>query len=238
MLEIKQKRVEGVVVFELTGPIDIDSSIFIERIGSFVGDGYNELVCSMENVTVVDYSGLSVLSIAYKNVLNHKGKMKFCSIPVHITKVFNSVGLDKIFDIHPDINSAVKSFEEESEISKIKKIQLRRRFKRLDLNLDIEFKSKKEENFQSGKIINMSGIGILVSAAETYSLGEILDVKIPLDSKSGKLHVKCKVAWLVRKDLQPQIFPGMGLEFYHIEPAVQEKILDYVDKHLPTDAIG
>lgn len=238
MLEIKQRRVEGVVVFELSGPIDIDSSIFIEKIGSFVGDGYNELVCSMENVTTVDYSGLSVLSIAYKNVLNHKGKLKFCSIPVHITKIFNSVGLDKVFDIHPDINAAVKSYEDENDISKIKKIQLRRRFKRLDLNLDIEFKSKKEETFQSGKIYNMSGIGILVSAQNIYSLGEILEVKIPLKSEAGQLNLQCKVAWLVRKDLQPQIFPGMGLEFYRIDALAQEKILDFVDKNLPTDAIG
>jgi c-di-GMP-binding flagellar brake protein YcgR len=48
--------------------------------------------------------------------------------------------------------------------------------------------------------------------------------------------MEARVAWLVDKKIQPQIYPGMGLEFYHIDPLIQEQIVSFVERNLPMDS--
>jgi hypothetical protein len=38
---------------------------------------------------------------------------------------------------------------------------------------------------------------------------------------------------LVQKELQPQIYPGMGLEFYNLDSHKQQEIVEFVDRNLP-----
>jgi len=236
MLEIAFRKASSVVILDLAGNIDIDSSNFIERIGWCLENGYEDILCNFENVNLVDYAGLSVLAIAYKNVLNHKGSIKFLSVPEHIKKIFCLVALDRVFEIFDDEKLAVKSFKEDKIISEIQKKQLRRRFKRLPLDIDIDFKSKsKEENFQHGKILNLSAVGLLVFADKVYPLGEILEIKFTLLPKYGLLQLDARVNWHVQKELQPQIYPGMGLEFHDIDSQAQKKIVEFVERNLPRD---
>ena len=84
MLEIKSRRIKTTVILELSGTIDIDSANLIERVGQALTDGYRDILCDFESVTSVDYSGLSALAIAFKNTVNHKGRMKFYGVPAHI----------------------------------------------------------------------------------------------------------------------------------------------------------
>ena len=119
-------------------------------------------------------------------------------------------------------------------ILKIKKKQLRRRFKRLPLDIDIQFRSKShEKNFNGGKILNLSAVGMLVFAEKTYPLNEILELKLVLHPKPGHLEVDGKVVWLVQKEIQPQIYPAMGVEFYHLSNDTQKHIVEFVDRNLP-----
>jgi anti-anti-sigma factor len=236
MLEIQVRRVKTIAVFDLSGNVDIDSSNFVEKVGWCLENGYRELLCNFESVNTVDYAGLSAIAIAYKNVINHKGKMKFVNLPLHIKKVFNLVCLDRVFGIYDDEKSALRSFEEDEAISEIQKKQLRRRFKRLPLDIGIEFKSKKEEKFYQGKVLNLSGVGMLVFVDKIYPLGEILDIKLSVMPSPGLLEVSARVSWLVDKRIQPQIYPGMGLEFYHIDSKIQEKIVEFVERNLPLDS--
>lgn len=236
MLEIQFRRIKNIAVFDLSGSVDIDSSNFVEKVGWCLENGYRDLLCNFESVNTVDYAGLSAIAIAYKNVINHQGKMKFVNLPVHIRKVFNLVCLDRVFEIYDDEQSALRSFEEDGVISEIQKKQLRRRFRRLPLDIGIEFKSKKEEKFYQGKVLNLSGVGMLVFVDKIYPLGEILDIKLSLLPQPGLLQLSTRVSWLVDKRIQPQIYPGMGLEFYHIDPKIQEKIVEFVERNLPLDS--
>ncbi len=234
MLEIGLRRLHEIAVLDLSGSIDIDSANFIEKVAWCLNNGYKDILCNLENVNLVDYSGLSVLSIGYKNALNNGARMKFVNIAMHIKKLFCLVCLDRVFDIYDDERVALKSFEEDRVISEIQKKQLRRRFKRLPLDIDIQFKPKsKEERFLHGKVLNLSAVGLLVFADTICPLGEIVEIKLSLLPKPGVLTLDCKVAWLVQKELQPQIYPGMGLEFYHLSSETQKKIVEFVERNLP-----
>ena len=90
--------------------------------------------------------------------------MKFSGVAVHIRKVFNLVCLDKVFELYDDLDTALRSFDRDDKvIAEIQKKQLRRRFKRLplDIRYPSQYKSKKEAEFHQGKILNISGVGML-----------------------------------------------------------------------------
>ena len=234
MLEIAFRRVESVAVLDLTGNINIDSANFIEKIGWCLENGYPDILCNFENINLVDYAGLSVLAIAFKNVENHKGRVKLLGVPEHIKKIFSLMCLDRIIEICSEEKQAINSFKEDQVISEIKKKKLRRRFRRLPLDIKVEFRAKdKDEEFSRGKVANLSGVGLLIVADKLYALNEILEVKLTLSPKIGVLELQAKVAWLVRMELQPQFYPGMGLEFYQLEPSLQKRIVEFVEKNLP-----
>ncbi|MDD4940700.1 MAG: anti-sigma factor antagonist [Candidatus Omnitrophica bacterium] len=236
MLEIKVRRVKVVVILELAGTIDIDSANLVERVGTIIQDGYRDIICDLADVNLIDYSGLSALALAYKNVANHKGRMAFINVPQHVAKTFNLVCLDKVFEIYPDEQTALKKLEMSISLTEIQKKQLRRRFKRLALDIDIRFRSPRDKEFHHGKVLNLSAIGLLVFSKQTYHIGEILDVELSLAPVAPAVEIKAKVVWLVQKEIQPQLYPAMGLEFYHIDCATQEKILQFVERNMPLDS--
>ena len=236
MLEIKSRRVKSVMILVLSGTIDIDSANLVERVGTIIQDGYRDIICDLSEVNLIDYSGLSALALAYKNVANHKGRMAFVNVPQHVMKTFSLVCLDKVFEIYEDEHTALKKLEEFTSLSDIQKKQLRRRFKRLHMDIDIQFRSSREKDFRHGKVLNLSAIGFLVFARDAYNIGEILDVTLSLLPVAQVIQVKAKVVWLVQKDIQPQLYPGMGLEFYHIDSATQGKVLQFVERNMPLDS--
>ena len=239
MLEIIFRRIDSVAVLDLTGNIDLDAANFIEKIGWCLENGYLDILCNFENINLVDYAGLSVLAIAFKNVENHQGRIKLLGAAEHIKKIFSLMCLDRIVEICDEEKQAIRSFKEDQIISEIKKKKLRRRFRRLPLDIKVEFKVKgKNEEFSRGKVANISGVGLLVVADKLYPLNEILEVRLSLSRKTGVLEIQAKVAWLVRMELQPQFYPGMGLEFYQLEHGLQKKIVEFVERNLPLESVA
>ena len=70
-MNIKIREKENVVILDLEGIIDINSSDFIETVGTVVKNKAKSIICNFEKVEAVDYTGVSVIAVAYKNVLNH-----------------------------------------------------------------------------------------------------------------------------------------------------------------------
>jgi len=234
MLQIELRKEGAVAILDCAGSIDIDAASFIEMIGFCLENGYKDILCNFENVNFVDYAGLSVIAVGYKDVVNRKGRIKFTAVAAHISKLFCMVHLDEVFEVYSDEKMAVKSFEEDRVISEIQHKQLRRRFKRIPVETELQFRRKaSNEPFKSGKLLNVSGVGLLVFAHETYPLGEILELRLSFSPKPGVLELDAKVVWLVQKELQPQIYPGMGLEFYQLDSETQRKIVEFVDRNLP-----
>jgi Tfp pilus assembly protein PilZ len=147
-------------------------------------------------------------------------------------------GLDVIFEVFEDEDLAIRSFEEEKIISEIQKKNLRRRFKRLPIEFDIEFKFPRESLYYQGKVLNISAVGLLVFTEKIYALGDILNIKLNLLPKPGIIELKGRVVWLVQKEIQPQIYPGMGLEFYNTDTSTQKSIVEFVERNLPLGSMS
>ncbi|UCD15280.1 MAG: PilZ domain-containing protein, partial [Candidatus Omnitrophota bacterium] len=214
--------------------ININASDLVETIGWVLANKSKDILCNFEGVNLVDYVGISVIAVAYKNVLNHKGRMRIYNVPFHVKKLFSVVGLDRVFECYNNEDQALRQFREEKAISKIMKKQLRRRFKRIDLHSNIEYKpiSKPAASFYEGKILNLSAIGAFIIADKIFPIGEILSTRLHLLPKPGILKVETKVVWVADEEIQPLESPGMGLEFNNISSRMQTQIIKFVEKHL------
>ena len=186
---------------------------------------------NFENVDMVDYNGLSILAIAYKNILNHKGKLKFLNVPLSVIELFKVVKLDSIFEIYTDEESAVKSFY----ASEVEKLHLRRKFPRLDIHLNVHYKmisDNKEPKVFQGTVLNISAAGIYIYTPHTLPIGTLLDLKFSIPGSSAVLEATGRVSWLADKELQSHAFPGMGVSFSHLTVEKERSIVDFIDKNV------
>ena len=232
-MNIRIRESHNINIVEIEGQIDINSSEIIETVGWLIKNRKTDILLNFDKVDMVDYSGISILAIAYKNVMNNKGKMKFCNVSLHIEELFNIVRLDSIFQIYRDEETALKTFHFESPIDKK---PLRRRFKRLDAHIDVEFcllekLKNKKVLWYNAKLLNLSGEGLFLYSKKLLPIGKKIKLKIDLHGKKP-FEIEGVVIWLADKSLQPQSYPGMGILFKKIPKQYQDKLLIYINKHL------
>lgn len=233
-MEIKARIKGHIVILDLCGSIDVNSANLIEVIGQCIRDSHCDILCNYEEVTTIDYVGMSVIAIAYKEITNSSGRMKLVNVPVHLRNLFSMTGLDKEIEIYADEELALNSFKEDKVIENIKKLQLRRRFKRLPIGIKIELRAKQSNNpvCVDVDIFNLSAIGAYVYGCSKFKLGDEVILKFKAPAKLQGMEFEAKVVWLCDKQIQPQFYPGMGVEFYNIQGVAQEKLLDYIEKNL------
>ena len=80
-MKIRIRESKGVSILDISEKIDIHSAEIIEVTGGLLKYGKVNILCNFKGVVQIDYDGLSILVIAFKNVINRKGKMKFCNVP-------------------------------------------------------------------------------------------------------------------------------------------------------------
>jgi len=221
----------NITIVDIEGNIDINSSDIIESIGFLLGSGKTNFIFNLESVNLVDYSGLSVLAIAYKNILNHKGKARFIAVPAQVIELFKMVKLESVFETYTDEESAIKSFYEESpELA-----HLRRRFKRLDMHLKAKYwvvgPQKRPKVFE-GEVINMSAAGLYIFSKYTFPVNSQLEIELIHRGEIKFLDASARVIWIADKELQPHSYPGMGLAFNHLSQENENLIIDFIDKNI------
>lgn len=234
MLEIKLRQTGNCIVLDLCGQIDVDSANLVEVVGQCVHDGYLDILCNLEDIQAVDYMGISVVVIAFKEVVNHRGRMKFVNIPAHLRYIFTVSGMDRVIEIYTCEDSALNSFKEDKAIENIKRMQLRRRFKRLPIDLKIELKSKKDSFSGCFKVemLNLSAIGAFIFGCGKFKLQDEVILKMRLAPKQEELELEARVVWVPDKGVQPHEYPGIGVEFSNLSNENQQKIIEFIDRNI------
>jgi anti-anti-sigma factor len=233
-MEIKARQKNNVVILDLSGRIDVNSANFVEVIGQCIHDGYNDILCNMEEIDFIDYMGISVVVIAYKEIINSNGRLKFSNVPVHIRNIFCIAGLDRAIEMYIDEEAALNSFKEDKIIEDIKKMQLRRRFKRLPVDIKVELKTKQPGFSGCLKLdlLNLSAVGAFIFGCDKFKLGDEVIMKIKLPPKQEELELEAKVVWIPDKQVQPHSHPGVGIEFMNLASGIQQKIIDFIERNL------
>jgi len=234
MLEIRLRQKDNVIILDLSGRIDVDAANLVETTGQVLRDGYLDVLCNFEEVDFIDYVGVSLVAVAYKEVMNFSGRMKFTNIPAHLKSIFAISGLDRAIEMHASEDTAVSAFGQDKAIEDIKKMQLRRRFKRLDIGLKVELKDKYDTKAACSKVdvLNLSAVGAFIFGCAGFKLGDEVLMKLTLPPKLEQIELSAKVVWLSDKQIQPHAHPGMGIEFQNIPGPIQQKLIEFIDRNL------
>lgn len=230
-MPIRFRETGNITILDIEGNVDINSAEIIETIGYMVNSGKRNFILNLENVNLVDYSGLSVLAIAYKDVLNHKGKLKFLHVSPQVIELFKMVKLESVFEVFSDEETAIRSFLEEEMVS----LPLRRRFKRLDINLRVKFwlvSSHKRPKVFEGEVLNISAAGLFIFSKYTFPVNSQLEIELILPNNIKFFDTTANVIWLSDKELQPHFYPGMGVAFVHLTPENEKLVIDFIDKNI------
>ncbi|MFA5287175.1 MAG: anti-sigma factor antagonist [Candidatus Omnitrophota bacterium] len=235
-MDIKARQKNGVVILDLSGRIDADCANLIEAVAQCLRDGYSDILCNLEEVDFIDYTGISVIVIAYKEVINARGRIKFINVPAHIRNIFCIAGLDKVVEICVDEEMALESFKEDKIIEDIKKMQLRRRFKRLPIDIKIELKNKDQRDpvCLNLDLINLSAVGAFIFGCNKFKLGDKVLLKMKLPPKQEEIELDACVVWIPDKQIQPHAHPGIGVEFTNIPAHIQQRLVEFIERNLST----
>lgn len=110
-MDIKMEETGGVMVFRISGDIDINTSPDVKRsFNRIVKEKKDKIVINLKDVGYVDSSGLATLVEILKNLRTYGGKLKLTSLSDKVRGLFEITKLDKLFDISADESSAVNSF--------------------------------------------------------------------------------------------------------------------------------
>ena len=233
-MKLNVRSLENSIVLDVQGRIDIDSANLIETVGAFLRVNSLDILCNLEDVEFVDYMGVSVIAIACKNVLNHHGRFILYNVPVHVRQLFQVAGLEGILEICSNEEEALKQMRQDRAISEILKKKLRRKFKRLNIRIPLEYKQTfvPEDQYFKGKIINLSAIGAFVIGEKCFSLGDVLTMRIFLTGTDKPFTVSGRVVWMADKQLQRHVISGFGVEFSDIDQTTQNMIFDFIERNL------
>lgn len=100
-------------VVHLGGEIDVYTAPFVrEKLDEQIQAGRTDLVVDLSDVTFLDSTGLGVLVGRLKFARTHGGSLRLVGTAERVLRVFAITGLDKVFEIHPDLESALAAADE------------------------------------------------------------------------------------------------------------------------------
>jgi anti-sigma B factor antagonist len=108
---VKEKKVGEAVVLMVDGEINFNTSPdFRKAFLKVIEAKSQKVVVNLSSVAYVDSSGLATLVEAHQKVKSAGGKLKLTNLSAKVKSLFEITKLEKLFDIQPTEEDAVKSF--------------------------------------------------------------------------------------------------------------------------------
>ncbi|ADL07881.1 flagellar brake protein [Thermosediminibacter oceani] len=102
----------------------------------------------------------------------------------------------------------------------------RRGYFRLQVSLNVKIRPEGTENWINAYVIDLSASGAMIYFRKEIEKGQIVEIKLQLDSK--ELNLKAKVV-RITKDPGRRISPyNMGVQFIDIEEHIRDEIIKFV----------
>lgn len=112
-MEIEEKEVGNIGILRpLAKRIDASRiNEFKDKIAELIDEGKQFIVLDLSLVEFMDSSGLGAIIGQSKVLKSKKGDLLLCGFTSGVMNLFKLTGMDKIFAIFPDEESALKSLE-------------------------------------------------------------------------------------------------------------------------------
>ncbi|MFJ3773742.1 STAS domain-containing protein [Streptomyces sp. NPDC090075] len=107
-------------VLGVSGELDLVTSPTLrQRVHDAVAEGHHSLVLDLSDVFFCDSSGVGVLIAARRLIRSCRGRLRLilpaqgASDGSHVNRVLGALGVRRLFDVYPDIDSATADDEED-----------------------------------------------------------------------------------------------------------------------------
>ncbi|ARP71640.1 anti-sigma factor antagonist [Streptomyces pluripotens] len=114
----------GWAVLRVSGELDLMTSpVLRQRVHDAVAEGHHSLVVDLSGVFFCDSSGVGVLIAARRLIRSCQGRLRLI-LPdqgaddgSHVNRVLGALGVRRLFDVRPDVESAVIDEDEAGPLS-------------------------------------------------------------------------------------------------------------------------
>jgi anti-sigma B factor antagonist len=106
------REVGGITVLEIRGRITVDEGNLMirELVQNQVAKGSKRLILHLGGVEYVDSAGIGELVRTFSTLRREGGQLKLATVNPRVMEMLKSTGLQSVFDIQKDEESAVRSF--------------------------------------------------------------------------------------------------------------------------------
>lgn len=113
-LTISQRRVNGVVVLDLTGKITLGAtnSQLRDTIRQLVNEGEKRVVLNLSEAAYIDSSGLGEIVASYSSLRRNDGHLKLANVSDRVMDLMTITKLYTVFEVYKTETEAIESFDE------------------------------------------------------------------------------------------------------------------------------
>ncbi|MGE5554809.1 MAG: STAS domain-containing protein [Methanocella sp.] len=110
MSSIEVKTVGDAKIVGILRRFDAYTASQVEvELNRLVSEGTKKIACDFSQTEYLASAGLRVLLTASKGLSRAGGKMVLCNVKPYVMEVFEISGLNRIFQIYPTVEEAVKA---------------------------------------------------------------------------------------------------------------------------------
>jgi anti-sigma B factor antagonist len=110
-MNISQKDINGVTIYEIKGDIDINSSPEIrDAFEKGVKGKAMKVLVNLNGVSYIDSSGLATLVEMLKKTRMYGGKLRISNLAPKVKSLFEITKLEKLFEIFETAEDAITGF--------------------------------------------------------------------------------------------------------------------------------
>jgi anti-sigma B factor antagonist len=112
-LNVKTRRVDNIVIVEMSGRLTIGEPVLLlrETLRVQVNDGVRQFILNLGDVSYIDSSGLGELVSAYTTVRNKQGDVKLLNLTAKAKDLLQMTKLLTVFDVFDDEAKAIEKLK-------------------------------------------------------------------------------------------------------------------------------
>jgi anti-sigma B factor antagonist len=112
-LSLKTRKVDGIVVLELSGKLTIGEPVLLlrETLRTHTAEGERKYILNLGDVGYIDSSGLGELVSSYTTIRNKGGDVKLLKLTTKTRDLLQMTKLLTVFDVYDDEAKATASLK-------------------------------------------------------------------------------------------------------------------------------
>jgi anti-sigma B factor antagonist len=115
-MKLVTRLIDGVEIVRVTGRIELgEGSAAVRDLGrELIAKGRKQILLNLADVEYIDSSGLGTLVSMFTSVRNEGGQLKLVYLTKKVSDLLQMTKLYTVFEIVPDEESGIKSFNQSS----------------------------------------------------------------------------------------------------------------------------